>query len=90
MSLKKWLYKKQTTEYKSWWAKAIQLIIFHNLSRYIFFAFFAIIGAIGTNFAFIETISNYIMLFGLIGLVIQGSIFIIYAWIINPFKKIIK
>lgn len=75
-------------ECKTLLGKCLQLVIFHDLSRFVFFAILTIISGLAIDFfnvtAFIWFLLFY---FGIGYMSLFGIISLIFAWVINPLKK---
>ena len=79
-------YKKR--ECKTLLGKCLQLVIFHNLSRLVFFALLTIIGGLAIEFfAASSLIWMILFLTGIGYMFLYCVISLIYAWIINPLKR---
>ena len=82
--LKNYKEKKCTT----WIGHAIQMLIFHHATRFLFFAALAVIGGIGWQiFAGKVLIFRYLLYVGGAYLILFAAILLIYAFIINPINS---
>ena len=76
----------KTKECKNLLCRFLQLIIFHNVSRLLFFSTFLIVGAIGVGNSQLK-VWEYIFAIGLIYLTAWILISIIFAFIIKKVHK---
>lgn len=81
------LQKYKQRECKTLIGKALQMLVFHNLTRLAFFTAIGLIGAIGLGvFESTAVIFQVFLLTGVFYLGIMVVILIIFAWIINPIR----
>lgn len=85
------LQRYKQRDCKTWIGKAIQMLVFHNLTRLMFFISITLIGGIGLgSFNFGELFWTILLVTGLTYTVGFSLLSIIYAWIINPIIAFIK
>lgn len=78
----------KTRECKTLLGKCLQLVVFHDLSRLVFFALLTIIGGLAIEiFAASSLIWLIFFLSGIGYMFLYCVISLIFAWIINPLKR---
>lgn len=81
------LQKYKQRECKTFIGKALQLFVFHHLTRLMVFCGLGLIGAVGSGIFFSNALIFQIFLgISLVYLAIFALIGIAYAWIINPIR----
>jgi len=80
------LQKYKQKECKTFIGKALQLFVFHNLTRLMVFSAFGLIGAVGSGLFSHALIFQIFLGMGIIYLVAFALVGIAYAWIINPIR----
>jgi len=76
---------------KNWIIKFFQLLLFNNLFKLSLSGLIGIIGAIGINAFSTESMVFYVLfLIGFGGILLFAVVMLIYAFIINPIRNLLK